>query len=93
MHRQDRSCIPFEQHQKKAHQIYEKRIASGIDRSREEDWEEAKNELEKKRFLGIRNWRIQKFKALINGIWKFLTLPLWLFSKLPQLIAIPDHML
>ncbi|MGL5831642.1 MAG: pentapeptide repeat-containing protein, partial [Waterburya sp.] len=32
----------------------------------------------------------RSFKALINGIWKIITFPLWLFDKLPQLFANAD---
>ena len=97
MPRRDCPYIPFEVHQIKVQQIYEKLIALGIDRSPEEDWEQARNELEE-RFWEIRDWRIQKaiekvlkrFRSVLRGIWKFLTLPLWLFSKLPQLFAHSD---
>jgi uncharacterized protein YjbI with pentapeptide repeats len=32
----------------------------------------------------------RSFKALINGIWKIITFPFWLFYKLPQLFANTD---
>ena len=108
MPRRDRPYIPFELHQIKAQQIYEKRVALGIDGTPEDDWEKARIELEEK-FWEIRDWRIQKaiekklqqfrsvcrrlwqsFKALIDGIWKLLTLPFWLLTKLPQQFANTD---
>ncbi len=98
MTRRNRPSIPFELHQIKAQQIYEKRVALGIDGTPEDDWEQARKELEE-RFWVVRDWRIQKaieqklqqfravcrrlwqsFKALINGIWKFITLPFWLLT-------------
>ncbi|MGL4880514.1 MAG: pentapeptide repeat-containing protein, partial [Waterburya sp.] len=35
----------------------------------------------------------RSFKALINGIWKIITFPFWLFYKLPQLFANTDTQL
>ncbi|MGL5076557.1 MAG: hypothetical protein ACRDBG_12150 [Waterburya sp.] len=35
----------------------------------------------------------RSFKALVNGIWKIITFPLWLFYKLPQLFANTDTQL
>ena len=105
MTRRDRPSIPIELHQIWAQQIYEERIALGIDGTPEEDWEQARRELEE-RFWEIRDWRIQKaiekksqqlrafirrlwqsFKALVNGIWKILTLPYWMLTQLPQKFA------
>ncbi len=36
----------------------------------------------------VKLWR--SFKALINGVWKIITLPCWLIIRLPQLFANED---
>ena len=77
MARRDRSSIPIELHQFRAQQIYEKRIAQGIEGTAEDDWEQARKELEE-RFWVVRDWRIQKaiekklqqFRALIRRLWQ-----------------------
>ena len=108
MPRRDRPSIPIELHRIRAQQIYERRVALGLEGTSEDDWEQARKELEE-RFWVVRDWRIQKaiekklqqfrafnrrlwqsFKALSKGIWKVLTLPFWLLTKLPQQFANSD---
>jgi uncharacterized protein YjbI with pentapeptide repeats len=99
MPRRSPKSIPHELHQIKARQIYEQRIAKGIDGNPEDDWEQARIKLN---CWDVTAWKIkqlfrsgcrrlwQSFKALINGIWKIITFPFWLFYKLPQLFANAD---
>ena len=82
MSRRSRLSIPYELHQIKARQVYERRIARGRSGSPEEDWKTARRYLTRYPKI-VRAWKC-------NVIWRIIAFPFWLSYKLPQLFANKD---
>jgi hypothetical protein len=79
--------IPLELQQRKAHELYLKRLSQGLDNNSEEDWENAREYLVNHP-REIWSWRactfLQKILALF---WRMLSFPFGLFWKLSLLLT------
>jgi len=96
--------IPLELHQIKAHQFYQKRLASGKEGNEIDDWQQAK-EYFSQHPRAILAWNLKmpyrggkrlikrlllSLQSLVRVAWKLLIFPFWLFQQIPGLFARED---
>ncbi len=96
--------IPLELHQIKAHQFYQKRLASGKEGNEIDDWQQAKEYLSQHP-RAILAWNLKmpyrggkrlikrlllSLQSLVRVAWKLLIFPFWLFQQIPGLFARED---
>ncbi|GCE58776.1 pentapeptide repeat-containing protein [Microcystis aeruginosa] len=96
--------IPLELHQIKAHQFYQKRLASGKEGNEIDDWQQAK-EYFSQHPRAIFAWNLKmpyrggkrlikrlllSLQSLVRVAWKLLIFPFWLFQQIPGLFARED---
>ncbi|TRV62599.1 MAG: pentapeptide repeat-containing protein [Microcystis panniformis Mp_MB_F_20051200_S9] len=96
--------IPLELHQIKAHQFYQKRLASGKEGNEIDDWQQAK-EYFSQHPIAILAWNLKmsyrwgkklikrlllSLQSLVRVAWKLLIFPFWLFQQIPGLFARED---
>ncbi|TRT80614.1 MAG: pentapeptide repeat-containing protein [Microcystis sp. M_OC_Ca_00000000_S217Cul] len=96
--------IPLELHQIKAHEFYQKRLASGKEGSEIDDWQQAK-EYFSQHPRAILAWNLKmpyrrgkrlikrlllSLQSLVRVAWKLLIFPFWLFQQIPGLFARED---
>ncbi|MBE9264307.1 pentapeptide repeat-containing protein [Microcystis sp. LEGE 00066] len=96
--------IPLELHQIKAHEFYQKRLASGKEGSEIDDWQQAKEYLSQHP-RAILAWNLKmpyrrgkrlikrlllSLQSLVRVAWKLLIFPFWLFQQIPGLFARED---
>jgi len=96
--------IPLELHQIKAHEFYQKRLASGKEGNEIDDWQQAKEYLSQHP-RAILAWNLKmpyrggkrlikrlllSLQSLVRVAWKLLIFPFWLFQQIPGLFARED---
>ncbi|MFO0150311.1 MAG: pentapeptide repeat-containing protein [Microcystis sp.] len=96
--------IPLELHQIKAHEFYQKRLASGKEGNEIDDWQQAK-EYFSQHPRAILAWNLKmpyrggkrlikrlllSLQSLVRVAWKLLIFPFWLFQQIPGLFARED---
>ncbi|MDY7048623.1 MAG: pentapeptide repeat-containing protein [Microcystis panniformis WG22] len=96
--------IPLELHQIKAHEFYQKRLASGKEGNEIDDWQQAK-EYFSQHPRAILAWNLKmpyrrgkrlikrlllSLQSLVGVAWKLLIFPFWLFQQIPGLFARED---
>jgi len=96
--------IPLELHQIKAHEFYQKRLASGKEGNEIDDWQQAK-EYFSQHPRAIFAWNLKmpyrggkrlikrlllSLQSLVRVAWKLLIFPFWLFQQIPGLFARED---
>ncbi|ROI03957.1 pentapeptide repeat-containing protein [Microcystis aeruginosa FACHB-524] len=96
--------IPLELHQIKAHEFYQKRLASGKEGNEIDDWQQAKEYLSQHP-RAIFAWNLKmpyrggkrlikrlllSLQSLVRVAWKLLIFPFWLFQQIPGLFARED---
>ncbi|GCA72090.1 secreted effector protein PipB2 [Microcystis aeruginosa NIES-2519] len=96
--------IPLELHQIKAHEFYQKRLASGKEGNEIDDWQQAK-EYFSQHPRAILAWNLKmpyrggkrlikrlllSLQSLVRVAWKLLIFPFWLFQQIPGLFASED---
>jgi uncharacterized protein YjbI with pentapeptide repeats len=96
--------IPLELHQIKAHQFYQKRLASGKEGNEIDDWQQAK-EYFSQHPRAILAWNLKmpyrrgkrlikrlllSLQSLVRVAWKLLIFPFWLFQQISGLFARED---
>jgi uncharacterized protein YjbI with pentapeptide repeats len=96
--------IPLELHQIKAHEFYQKRLASGKEGNEIDDWQQAK-EYFSQHPRAILAWNLKmpyrrgkrlikrlllSLQSLVRVAWKLLIFPFWLFQQISGLFARED---
>jgi anion-transporting ArsA/GET3 family ATPase len=96
--------IPLELHQIKAHEFYQKRLASGKEGNEIDDWQQAKEYLSQHP-RAILAWNLKmpyrrgkrlikrlllSLQSLVRVAWKLLIFPFWLFQQISGLFARED---